>query len=65
MLLEESSRNKYTDVQQNIEYSTLGGFLIEMRPEAVTKAPLQQNPTQVTHQGDVKKHQLERTEQNH
>jgi hypothetical protein len=40
--------------------------LVEMRPEVVTKAPLKQAPTQVSHQGDVKKHQLEKgAEHNH
>lgn len=34
--------------------------LVEMRLEAVTKAPLQQAPTHVSHQGDVKKYQLEK-----
>lgn len=39
---------------------------MEMRLEVVTKAPLHQAPTQVSHQGDVKKRQLERgAEQNH
>lgn len=39
---------------------------MEMRPEVVTKAPLQQAPTQVSHQGYVKKCQLEKeAKQNH
>lgn len=58
---------KLPDVQQEHKQVHRHDFpvfsLVEMGPEVVPKAALQQAPTQVGHQGDVKEHQLENSKQ--